>query len=517
MDLFTPSDPSPSADAREPSTDGLGPPFGDRPDDQAFLRAVERVKLVGRVLCGRYRIDEHVGHGGMADVYVATLMPLNKEVAIKVLSPRVDAESYRRFKREAQTLSTVKHPALVQVTDFGITEDGLQFYAMERLLGPTLADAFEYGKHCPLGQALDLTVQVCSALAKLHSLGIVHRDVKFSNILFADAERSRVKLTDMGIARFTTLFHAAQPFELTNGIDRTPTGPVALGTPNWMPPEAGTVKADAAWDVYSLGVVLFRLLTGRHPGSGHQPRSRVTAFAPEVPASLADVIARALADGRERYPDAGEMLADLEREQRRLRRGWWSAQRVAVWCAIAMVLSALVIGVLVGALWFGGPNVSPRPSQLNVQDELGDRATRLVIPEQRARGVRSTAAAPSVDDATTPSGHEIGDRAAATPPEDLLPVAHPRKEKPPAGSAKQPRLQVPPGLKSRAASCLRSDDLDALPRSVILELSVKDGRARLVAVEAAVGTPDVNACLERIARDLDITSRGAPRRFEVRA
>ena len=212
------------------------------------------------------------------------------------------------------------------------------------------------------------------------------------------------------------------------------------------------------------------------------------------------------------------MLADLEREQRRLRRSRWSARRIALWCALVMVLGALVIGLLVGALWLGGPNVSPQPSQLDVQDELGDRATLLVIPEQRARGVRSTTSRPSVDDAATavtPSGQEVVDRAASTPPEELLPTARPRKEESPAGSAMQPRLQIPPGLKSRATSCVRTASAGTEVSRVTLELSARGGEARLRVVRSPLAKSRMlQSCLDRLVRRLTLPSDGVVR-FEV--
>jgi tRNA A-37 threonylcarbamoyl transferase component Bud32 len=213
--------------------------------------------LLGTVLDRRYRLDELIGSGGMAFVYRATHTLIGKKHAIKVMRPELarDPELVRRFLREAQVVSSIKHPNVVDISDFGTRSDGRAFYVMEFLRGRTLADRIDNGGG-PLQpeEALGIALQICQGLQAAHDQGVVHRDLKPENIFICDAKPGKepqVKLLDFGIAR------AGQRITIAGAV---------LGTPEYMSPEqAKGLDVDHRADIYGLGVILFEMLTGLVP------------------------------------------------------------------------------------------------------------------------------------------------------------------------------------------------------------------------------------------------------------
>jgi eukaryotic-like serine/threonine-protein kinase len=233
-------------------------------------------------------IVREIGRGGMGRVLLARHAGLGRDVAVKVLSIEVAAEpEFRaRFDREAKTLARLDHPGIVRVHDFGTTAEGEAFLVMELVTGGTLSARIPL----PIERAIEVAVELCAALAHAHDAGVVHRDVKPENVLVtADG---RVKLTDFGIARLVE-----QPVS-----DVTRASQV-LGTPKYMAPEARTgAKPDARMDVYSLGVMLHEMTTGRLPPGD-------SAL---LPASLAAIIRRATAaDPGERTPSVRTLATEL--------------------------------------------------------------------------------------------------------------------------------------------------------------------------------------------------------------
>ncbi len=270
---------------------------------------------VGRIVGGRYRLDERLGEGGMGAVYAATQVGLNRRCAVKLLHETLsqDAELVARFKREAEVAASLGHPNIVQVTDFGF-EDGLVFLVMDLLDGVSLADAIAQGPLDP-ERVRFIASQVLSALEAAHRRGIVHRDLKPDNIFLTSLSgvRDVVKLLDFGIARMSA------PSE-----KMTTTGHV-LGTPAYMSPEqARGKKVDPRSDLYSLGVVMYEALSGRMPVSGSnyhelmfnivdQTPAPLSTLAPDAPPKLIALIDKAMAkDLSDRYQSAAEMRRDLE-------------------------------------------------------------------------------------------------------------------------------------------------------------------------------------------------------------
>ena len=273
---------------------------------------------------GRYRFIEKIGQGGMAKVFLAEDVSLHRKVAIKVLGERYaeDAQFVERFQREARAAAGLNHPNIVQVYDHG-RANGSYYIAMEYLEGPTLDDVIAEEGHLPARRAIDLTLQILAALRFAHRHGVVHRDVKPQNmILLRDG---RVKVTDFGIAR-------------AGSSEMTEAGSI-IGTAQYISPEqARGLPVGPPADLYSVGVVLYKMLTGRVPFDGESavavamrhvqerpvPPSHLN---PDVPPDLERVVMRALAkDVERRYQTADEMGIDLDR----VRKGLGVSQQTAV-------------------------------------------------------------------------------------------------------------------------------------------------------------------------------------------
>ena len=267
--------------------------------------------MIGEVFAGRYDIDEVVGAGGMSTVYKAHDRLLERAVALKVLHPQYeqDAEHAHRFQYEARAVAQLSHPNIVTVIDRG-EADGRHFIVFEYVEGENLKQLAGRLGPLPVRDAVGLALQVAAGLAFAHDHGIVHRDVKPQNVLVTAG--GDAKVTDFGIAR-----------SLHGDLGVTLTGTV-LGTTSYLSPEQASGKpATATADVYSLGVVLFELLTGDVPFPGdnfvtvavrllNEPPPSVRARRPDVPVRLAAAVDRALAkDPASRFESMAAFAAEL--------------------------------------------------------------------------------------------------------------------------------------------------------------------------------------------------------------
>ncbi|TML74818.1 MAG: Stk1 family PASTA domain-containing Ser/Thr kinase [Actinobacteria bacterium] len=270
--------------------------------------------LIDTLFDGRYRIMRKLGAGGMADVYLAEDQELGRRVAIKILNDRHanDDQFIERFRREAKNAAALNHPNIVSIYDRGNAED-TYYIAMEFLDGRSLKELIVGRGAAPINVAIEYARQILSALRFAHRHGIVHRDIKPHNVL-VDGE-GRVKVTDFGIARAGT-------------SQMTETGSI-VGTAQYLSPEqARGGEVDPRSDLYSLGVVLYELLTGKTPFDGETPVEIAmkhlstppkppSKLRPDIPPELDKVVLRALAKSPDdRYQSADEMEADLERVAR---------------------------------------------------------------------------------------------------------------------------------------------------------------------------------------------------------
>jgi serine/threonine-protein kinase len=245
--------------------------------------------LIGSTLDDKYRLDERLGGGGMGNVYKARHITLDRAVAVKIMHPRlVEDESARiRFEREAKALGRLQHLNAVSVTDFGKTRDGLVYIVMELLEGRTLRDILAREAPLEVARAVSLMLQATAAVAAAHEAGIIHRDLKPANILVTQSTDvpSIVKVLDFGIAKL-----AAETID-DDHMALTQLGTM-LGTPRYMSPEqCDGLELTPAADVYSLGVILYEMLTGMTPFSGPTPLAIAVKQSTEFPRPPREIVA----------------------------------------------------------------------------------------------------------------------------------------------------------------------------------------------------------------------------------
>ena len=271
--------------------------------------------LVGRNL-GKYRIVSRLGQGGMAEVYKAYQPGLERYIAIKVLHPHLaqDEEFVGRFEREARSVSRLRHQHILQVFDFD-SDNSQHYMVMELVNGPNLREELAYRQQMQQWYTLleigRLMIALCQATAYAHQQGMVHRDIKPSNLMFT--EDGQLLMVDFGIAR------------ILGNTQYTVTGAL-IGSPSYMSPEQGrSGQADARSDIYSLGIVLYELVTGRLPYQGDTPMATIlmhinetlplpTSFQPDLPPMIESAILKALSKKpEERFQTGLEFATALRR------------------------------------------------------------------------------------------------------------------------------------------------------------------------------------------------------------
>jgi eukaryotic-like serine/threonine-protein kinase len=344
--------------------------------------------VVGEVVADRYELEELVGTGGMSSVFKARDRLLERPVALKILHEHYlsDPEYVERFRREARAVAQLAHPNIVTVIDRG-EQDGRQFIVFEYVDGENLKQVVSREGPLPVRDAIELALQVAKALGYAHERGIVHRDVKPQNVILN--EDGRAKVTDFGIARSLDV----------DGV--TQTGAV-LGTSDYIAPEqAQGQPVDEKTDVYSLGVLLYELLTGELPFSGegfvavamqhvNEPPPNVLDRRGDVPPRLSLVIERAMAKRPEdRHASMDELVADLEASVRQLdgygdesertlvvpgavRRGRRTRRRrrppiFLILLALGVLAGAAAVFLLVDGTYNGGGGGTTPPPASNVR------------------------------------------------------------------------------------------------------------------------------------------------------
>jgi serine/threonine protein kinase len=335
--------------------------------------------LIGATLAGRYRIEARVGSGAMGAVYRAHQAGLARRVAIKILNRDrcLAGDTVQRFRREAQAMSALHHPNTVRVFDFGSTDDGLLYLAMELLEGESLTHRLQRGGALGVREAVLVAQAVLRSVGEAHAHGIVHRDLKPDNIFLARVQSeptAMVKVLDFGIAKAIEGERKIDQFETLDGT--------VFGTPRYMSPEQAAGKAlDHRSDLYAVGIMLFEFLAGRPPFVDadavvvmarhiREAPPPLAAAAPDtpIPPCLEAVVQKALAkDPCERWQSAeeferelGRCIPDVDRLQRLALRGWhksWVAKlalgnprRIMAWSLGAAVCLGLGAAVALPSL-----------------------------------------------------------------------------------------------------------------------------------------------------------------------
>ena len=334
--------------------------------------------MIGEVIAGRYELEKLVGTGGMSNVYCAHDRLLERKVALKVLHPHYteDEEYVARFRHEARAVAQLSHPHIVTVIDRG-EDDGQQFIVFEYVDGENLKQFVERTGPLPARRAVELALEIADALAFAHEHGLVHRDVKPQNVLLTpDGD---AKVTDFGIAR---------SLDVERGVTQTGT---VLGTSNYLSPEqAGGKPTTPSTDIYSLGVVLYELLTAEVPFPGenfvavamkhiNEPVPDLLEKRPDISVRLAAAVERALAkDPSHRFGSMGEFAHELRQilaeaaepdtertviarspvlKQSRPHRARATRRRWPIYLPIAVLLAAAAI--VAGILGLGGSKGKP--------------------------------------------------------------------------------------------------------------------------------------------------------------
>jgi serine/threonine protein kinase len=290
--------------------------------------AIGAQTFVGRVIDSRYRVLSRIGEGGMGTVYAAEHVEIGKRVAVKILHRIFSGEEQlvERFRREARAASKVGHPHIIDVSDFGTTEEGCAYFVMELLEGLDLADVLVNEGRLDPSRAVRISVQLCQALEAAHTAGIIHRDLKPENVFLVsrDGKADFAKVLDFGIAR--NLFGESQ--RLTNPG-------MAMGTPEYMAPEQALGRpADRRTDIYAVGALLHEMVMGVAPFKADSPQAMLDAkrrpleslriARPELPPALDAIILKTLAADPDHRP---QTMTQLEYELAKI--AWGRPQAVA--------------------------------------------------------------------------------------------------------------------------------------------------------------------------------------------
>ncbi|MCC6644157.1 MAG: protein kinase [Polyangiaceae bacterium] len=391
----------------------LDEPVGAETHDTAPLPSTSRAPRgrdlgAGDLIAGKYRLGERLGAGGMGVVFRATHLRLGTEVAVKLLARGRDAAVGRaRLLREARALSSLSSPYVVRMFDADVLPDGRAFLVLELVDGPSLATVLAEGGRLPGAVARRLIVELATALADAHALGLVHRDVKPSNILLRrERGELRVKLADFGIVRAPGL-----------AGDATLTGGGLVGSPHFVAPEQirAPKEVDARADLFSLGATAYLMVTGRLPFDGDGSAAvvaaivadepvPVTRLAPHAPRDLVTVIERCLQKRPELRPaSAREVLALLADEHEPApvtRRAVGTGRRASAGIAAALALSGAVSvwglsRTTSGAAPAAGPPSAPAVPAASPPAPRGEGSTPPDAPARQASAASPDARAPA--------------------------------------------------------------------------------------------------------------------------
>ena len=482
---------------------------------RAAAKAVAAEELAGETLAGRYRLIRQVGRGGMGAVYLAEHTLIGKTVAVKVLGYEHSQrpQDIERFLLEARAASKIRHEHIVDITDFGYTDDGLAFLVMEYLEGEDLAVTCKREGRLPWRRVLAITEQICAGLSAAHRGGIIHRDMKLENcfrIQRGDNE-DYIKVLDFGIA---TILDEGQP-----STEETKTSSSLVGTPEYVAPElVRGLQADARADIYAVGVAMYKLLTGEVPLRGESymatltkhlleqplpPRRRVPSV--DIPESVDKVVMRALEkDPDKRYKNVDEMGAaiallrsDAAEVAKPHRRGLWIALPLVA--VVAVILAALVLSGGDEAAETSAPELTAAASTTGAEK---DPSTSTGTGT--GTGLTSTSTSGEATESDTGETTR-GDSEGASEPE-AKPAATPRP------SGKLTAREVNRGLNGVQAQIKRCSARYAVPgMKVKVRLRIVGATGRVISAEPQ-GSHDgssLGVCIVRAVRKASFTKKRA--------
>jgi serine/threonine protein kinase len=444
-----------------------GTPLG-APRLDADRRHAREPKTGGEI--GSYKLHNRIGAGSTATVYQAAHVVIGKEVAVKLLreDQTRDEVLRERFLREARAVAKVSHENVVGVLDFGSTDDGRAYLVMELLTGRTLEDLISREGPLDPQRAIKIGRQICQGLDAVHARNIVHRDLKPEDIFLVSSrgDPEFVKIIDFGIAKELAPEEGVVQRGLT--LPRQ-----MLGTPLYMAPEQGTPEADHRVDIYALGVILYRMVTGELPFDGvdaadslyrrrTEPPKDPRELAPELPAPLAQAILRALARTKEeRFPSMAalaEALAEVDGipaselvpGRIRSRAG-----------ALLGALGTFVAGAAAGYLILFSPETLESFWPKKAMSWEAPVAALAKLPPAAAPEDAPPASAPAAAEeppASAPAAPEPASAPAVAPPlAPAAPVAAPPKPPPRPAAAVRPPPTAPPKAAGKSNPLIKSN------------------------------------------------------------
>ncbi len=339
----------------------------------------------GATFAGRYQIIEELGRGGMGKVYKVFDKETNERVALKLIKPEIasDKNTIERFRNELTTARKITHKSVCRMYDLN-REEGLHYITMEYVSGGDLKRLIRRTKYIPIGTAVAIATQICEGLTEAHRLGVVHRDLKPNNIMIDEDGQARIM--DFGIARSVK----------TKGL--TGSG-IIIGTPEYMSPEQVEAKeVDQRSDIYSLGVILFEMVTGRVPFEGEtaiaigvkhksEPPEDPSSINAQVPEDLSRIILKCLEKEREdRFQSAGELRAELEAFAQEMPTSQQTQKTASTKKPLTSREITVTIGVkklLVPALVFVGVVAAALIVWRILPDQLGKSGARASLPTDK--------------------------------------------------------------------------------------------------------------------------------------